>query len=102
MQKPRAFFRIGAAVLASVQSGSTAAWQVALGVVFIAGVLFLLLTLIGVREKLLEAISPSMRNAIAIGIGNNDDGLVAVRCATRNPIGSFHAPHHVGRAHARA
>ncbi len=60
-----------AAVAFAVQidAGETSAWQVALGVVFLAGVLFLLLTLFGVREMLLEAISPSMRNGIAIGIG---------------------------------
>jgi len=58
-----------AGALAAVKSGMANAWQVALGVVFIAGVLFLLLSLFGVREKLLSAISPSMRNGIAIGIG---------------------------------
>lgn len=49
--------------------GATSPWQIALGVVFIAGVLFLVLSLLGVREMLLEAVSPSMRNAIAVGIG---------------------------------
>ena len=39
------------------------------GVVFYSGVIFLLLSMLGVREKLMEAISPSMRNGIAIGIG---------------------------------
>ena len=58
-----------AGALAAVQSGATEAWQVALGVVFIAGVLFLLLSLLGIRSMLLETISPSMRNAIAVGIG---------------------------------
>ena len=37
--------------------------------VFYSGVIFLLLSMLGVREKLMEAISPSMRNGIAIGIG---------------------------------
>ncbi len=55
--------------LAVVQSGGANAWQVALGVVFISGVLFLALSLLGVRERLLSAISPSMRNGIAVGIG---------------------------------
>ena len=50
-------------------TGATSAWQIGLGVVFISGVLFLLLSLGGVREALLDAISPSMRNGIAIGIG---------------------------------
>lgn len=53
----------------SIVGGPTTAWQIALGVVFIAGVLFLVLSLLGVREMLLEAVSPSMRNAIAVGIG---------------------------------
>ncbi len=53
----------------SLEPGTTTPWQVALGVVFIAGMLFLLLSLLGVREALLDAISPSMRNAIAVGIG---------------------------------
>jgi AGZA family xanthine/uracil permease-like MFS transporter len=50
-------------------AGETTPWQIALGVVFLSGVLFLLLSLIGVREVLMEAISPSMRHGIAIGIG---------------------------------
>ena len=53
----------------AIDGRGTSAWQIALGAVFIAGVLFLLLTLLGIREKLLDAISPSMRNAIAVGIG---------------------------------
>jgi adenine/guanine/hypoxanthine permease len=53
----------------AIQAGSTTAWQIGLGVVFYSGVLFLLLSMLGVREKLMEAISPSMRNGIAVGIG---------------------------------
>ncbi len=41
----------------------------ATGVIFIAGVLFLALSLLGVREAILDVISPSMRNGIAAGIG---------------------------------
>ena len=48
---------------------ATTAWQIGLGVVFYSGVLFLILSMLGVREKLMEAVSPSMRNGIAIGIG---------------------------------
>lgn len=44
-------------------------WQTALGMVFISGVVFILLTLIRVREAVIDAISPSMRNGIAVGIG---------------------------------
>jgi len=44
-------------------------WQTALGMVFLSGVAFILLTLLRVREALIDAISPSMRNGIAAGIG---------------------------------
>ena len=44
-------------------------WRVAFGIVFVSGVLFLVLSVIGVREALLDSISPSMRSAIAAGIG---------------------------------
>lgn len=44
-------------------------WRVALGIVFVAGVIFLALSLFGVREAILNSVSPGMRNAIAAGIG---------------------------------
>jgi AGZA family xanthine/uracil permease-like MFS transporter len=44
-------------------------WQTALGMVFLSGVVFLLLTVLRVREAVIDAISPSMRNGIAVGIG---------------------------------
>lgn len=53
----------------SLAPGDTEPWKIALGVVFVSGVLFLFLTLAGLRQALLDAISPSLRNAIAVGIG---------------------------------
>ncbi|MHC4792327.1 MAG: NCS2 family permease, partial [Planctomycetota bacterium] len=44
-------------------------WQTALGVVFISGVIFLILTLLGLRKRIVEAIPPSLVSAIAVGIG---------------------------------
>jgi len=44
-------------------------WQTALGVVFLSGLLFLLLTLLGLRKKIVEAIPASLISAIAVGIG---------------------------------
>jgi len=58
-----------AAALPAVVAGETTAWQVALGVVFVAGVLFLILSLLKVRQVIIDAISPSMKNGIASGIG---------------------------------
>ena len=57
------------AVIVEDRGWETTAWQVTLGVVFIAGVVFLLLSLLGVREAIVDAVSPSMKNAIAAGIG---------------------------------
>lgn len=44
-------------------------WQTALGVVFLSGLFFLILTLIGLRRKLVEAIPASLISAISVGIG---------------------------------
>ncbi|MDQ0319074.1 AGZA family xanthine/uracil permease-like MFS transporter [Pararhizobium capsulatum DSM 1112] len=44
-------------------------WQQALGAVFISGVIFLILTVTGVRSWLIAGIPHSLRSAIAAGIG---------------------------------
>jgi AGZA family xanthine/uracil permease-like MFS transporter len=44
-------------------------WQTALGVVFLSGLFFLLLTTLGLRKKIVEAIPPGLISAIAVGIG---------------------------------
>lgn len=44
-------------------------WQVALGVVFISGIIFLLLTITRVRQILVDAIPDSLKHALVIGIG---------------------------------
>ena len=44
-------------------------WQSALGVVFLSGLFFLILTLLGLRKKIVEAIPVSLICAIAVGIG---------------------------------
>jgi len=44
-------------------------WQQALGAVFISGMIFVLLTVTGVRSWLIEGIPHSLRSAIAAGIG---------------------------------
>ena len=44
-------------------------WPTALGIVFLSGVLFLGLTLLRVREMILDAVPPSLKAAIAAGIG---------------------------------
>ena len=61
-------------------------WETALGAVFVSGVLFLLLTLIGLRKKLVEAIPPGIISAISVGIGLYITfiGLVDLRIIIRN------------------
>jgi len=44
-------------------------WQTALGVVFLSGLLGFVLTLLGLRKRLVEAIPVSLVSAIAVGIG---------------------------------
>ena len=44
-------------------------WQVALGANCLAGVAFLVLSLVGLRERLIDAIPDSLKHAIAAGIG---------------------------------
>ena len=56
-------------IMALAAAGVHEPWRVALGIVFVSGVIFLMLSVIGVRKAVLDSISPSMRNAIAAGIG---------------------------------
>ncbi len=53
----------------SVVLGMGLSWQVALGAVFISGVLFLVLAVTRVREAIINAIPHSLKLAIAAGIG---------------------------------
>jgi adenine/guanine/hypoxanthine permease len=46
-----------------------ATWPQLLGAVFVSGVVFLAVTLIGVRAWLADAISPSLKHSFAVGIG---------------------------------
>jgi len=53
----------------SVVSLMKVPWTAALGIVFLSGVLFLGLTLLRVREMILDAVPASLKAAIAAGIG---------------------------------
>ncbi|MHC4808431.1 MAG: solute carrier family 23 protein, partial [Planctomycetota bacterium] len=44
-------------------------WPTALGVVFIAGLFFFVLTVLGLRRRIVEAIPTSLVSAIGVGIG---------------------------------
>jgi adenine/guanine/hypoxanthine permease len=53
----------------TVVLGGGVPWQHALGAVFISSVFFLLLTLSGLREKLINAIPVELKHAVGAGIG---------------------------------
>ncbi len=44
-------------------------WQQALGAIFISGLLFIALSFVGLRERLVNCIPPTLKNGIAAGIG---------------------------------
>src|SRR6201994_2464119 len=74
-------------------------WQTALGAVFISGVIFLLLTFGGIRQKLLGAIPHQLHSAVAGGIGlfiafsglRNSD-IIVPSPATTVTLGNLHSP----------
>ncbi|MEO0294196.1 MAG: NCS2 family permease [candidate division WOR-3 bacterium] len=49
--------------------GMGVSWQKALGIVFVSGVLFIILTLFKIRESIIETVPDSLKRAIAGGIG---------------------------------
>jgi AGZA family xanthine/uracil permease-like MFS transporter len=53
----------------SIVIGRGVPWQTALGVVFLSGLLFLLLTLTSVREQIVNGIPDSLKHGTAAGIG---------------------------------
>jgi AGZA family xanthine/uracil permease-like MFS transporter len=56
-------------IMTLAAAGVAEPWRAALAIVFVAGVVFLILSLVGVREAVIDSISPNMRHAIAVGIG---------------------------------
>src|SRR6201982_899346 len=53
----------------SVVKGMGIPWQAALGAVFLSGVAFFVLTLLGIRQLIVEAIPPELYAAVAAGVG---------------------------------
>ena len=52
-----------------LSSNGMITWQAALGAVFISGLVFILLTVTKIRQKLLVAVPDSLKTAITVGIG---------------------------------
>ncbi|WP_372808786.1 NCS2 family permease [Pontiella sp.] len=80
-------------------------WKTALGVVFVSGVVFLILTVVGIREKVVTAIPVELRIATAAGIGlfitfigMKNLGLIVDNPATLVSIGPISAQVLIGLA----
>jgi len=56
-------------VMTVAAAGLANAWQVALGIVLISGIIFLILSLLKFRKTIIDSVSPSLKNGIAVGIG---------------------------------
>jgi len=76
--------------------GQNVAWETALGIVFISGIVFLLLTVTGIRTKIIHTIPLSLRLAVGAGIGLfisfigfKNMGLIVDNPATLVGLGKF-------------
>ncbi|HTM89168.1 MAG TPA: NCS2 family permease [Terriglobales bacterium] len=80
----------------SVCLGMHVPWQTALGVVFISGVVFILITVTRVREQIVNGIPDCLKHSTAAGIGifiafigMRNAGLVVTNPATFLSLGNF-------------
>src|SRR5476649_2491591 len=83
----------------TVVKGMGVPWPTALGCVFISGAAFLLLTAIGARQLIVNAIPRSLFSAVAGGIGLfiafiglKDAGVIVANPATTVGLGDLSAP----------
>jgi len=83
----------------TVVKGLGVPWETALGCVFLSGVAFLILTAIGARQLIVNAIPRSLFSAVAGGvglfiafIGFKDAGIVVANPATTVALGTLTAP----------
>jgi len=83
----------------SVVKGMGVPWQAALGAVFISGVAFFLLTLLGVRQLIISTIPFELYAAVAAGvglfialIGFRNSGIIVPNQATTVTLGNLHQP----------
>lgn len=63
------FLTVTASIISLNVAPKETAWQTALGVVFLSGAAFLILSFMNIRAKMMNSISPSMKHAMACGIG---------------------------------
>ena len=83
----------------TVVKGMGVPWQTALGAVFLSGVIFLLLTFGGIRQRLVGAIPYQLHASVAGGIGLfiafiglRNSGIIVPSPATTVTLGNMHSP----------
>lgn len=83
----------------AVVLGMGIAWPVALGAVFISGCLFLVVSVLGLREAIVNGIPRSLRIAITVGLGLflglialKSAGIVMANPKTMVTVGDLHKP----------
>jgi adenine/guanine/hypoxanthine permease len=83
----------------TVVKGLGVSWQVALGAVFLSGIVFLALTFLGVRQLIVSAIPHELYAAVASGIGIfialiglRNSGLIVPSPATMVTLGNLREP----------
>jgi adenine/guanine/hypoxanthine permease len=83
----------------TVVKGMGVPWQTALGAVFLSGVIFLMLTFGGIRQKLVGAIPYQLHASVAGGIGLfiafiglRSSGIIVPSAATTVTLGNMHSP----------
>lgn len=79
--------------------GMHVSWETALAAVFVASILFILITMFKLREKIINAIPADLKFAISSGIGlfiaflgMQDGGLIVANKSTLVGLGSLHDP----------
>ena len=83
----------------TVVKGMGVPWQTALGCVFLSGIAFFILTVLGVRQLILNAVPRALFAAVAGGvglfiafIGLADAGVIVAKAGTMVGLGSLTAP----------
>ena len=89
---------INAYFVFSVCQGLNLEWEQALGIVFISGMLFVVLSFVGLRAAVMNALPSSLHNAIAVGIGLfiafiglQMSGIITLHGATFVTLGNIHS-----------
>ena len=82
-----------------VVKGMGVPWQAALGAVFVSGIAFFVLTLLGVRQLIISAIPFELYSAVAAGvglfialIGFRNSGIIVPSPSTTVTLGNLRAP----------